>query len=61
MNLFKTRKSGCTEGQRTSFSKGILEKTDLLKPVLNKILTAQGYCVEHDFLALLIWCYNILS
>ena len=37
--------------QKISFPKEQIENTDLYKPVLNKIMTAQEQCVKYNFVA----------
>ena len=57
MSLFKTFDSTKNTERpgiwKTSFLKQIVENTDLQKPISNKIMTTQKYCLKYDFVALL--------
>ena len=47
----KTKNTESAERQKTSFRKENVENADLHKPVLNKIITTQEWCVKCSFVA----------
>ena len=50
--LIQNKKNTEIIGRRkTSFPKEIAENADLHKPVINKIMTTQGYYTEYNFVA----------
>ena len=45
---FQTKSTISTKRWKTSFPKEIVEKTDLHKPVLDKIMTTEEQCVKYE-------------
>ena len=55
----KTTNTESTKRRKTSFRKEIVKNADLHKPVLNKVMTTQEWCVKYNFVAPLKAKYTV--